>query len=83
MSARPTDQAGVIRAVNQALTVTFTVSDAAVANFGGQASVQVTVAAGSTSSGNAVLNLVTAGNVTVTATATAYSDGLKTITVNP
>ncbi len=83
MNARPLDQAGLIRVVDQALTVTFTVSDIAVANFGGQASIQVTVSAGSTVSGNVVLNLVTAGNVTVTATATGYGDGVRAITVNP
>ncbi len=84
MSVRTRDQAGVIHPVDQALTVTLTVDNPAVADFGGQPSVLLTVNVGSSSSsGNAILNLKSAGNVTVTATATGYVNGVTTITISP
>jgi hypothetical protein len=76
------DQASNSRQVNQALTVTLTVSDPAIANFGGQAQTTVQVAEGNYSSGYATLDFVSAGNVTVTATATGYTNGNLQVAVS-
>ena len=66
--------AGLGRAVDQPVIVTFTVSNTAVANFGGQASVTQVIPAGG-SFASAIINFVGPGPVSVIATATGFVSG--------
>ncbi len=77
------DQANFSRAVDQQLTVTLMVDDDTIANFGGQAQMTVTVSAGSSFSNSATLNYVGVGTVNITATASGYTPGMQSVTVNP
>jgi hypothetical protein len=84
ISAYTQDQAGNYQQVNQTETVTLTVSNASIADFGGQSSVQVDVTEGYYYSSSATLNYHSAGSVTITATLSGYTEGERIITVgNP
>jgi hypothetical protein len=76
------DQLSVDRPVDQPVVVTFTVDNTAIADFAGSATAQVTVATGAQASPFVTLNLKSPGNVTITATAAGYTNGIRIITVN-
>ena len=76
------DQQDTARPVDQQLIITLTVSDTTIADFNGSASTQITINAGSQTSPSVQLSLKAAGNVTITATAAGYTNGIRIITVN-
>ena len=75
------DQADNNRAVNQTQTVTLSVDDPSVADFGGLSSITVEVPEGWANSQIGTLNYHSAGSVTITATLSGYTEGEATITV--
>jgi len=77
------DHAGEYRDVNQTETVTLTVSDPAVADFGGQTSVTIDVLEGEYYLDSpATLNFLSAGSVTITATLSGYTQDELAIEVS-
>lgn len=82
LSITAEDHVGVAHPVDQQLVITLTVSDTALADFAGSATAQLTINPGSQGSSAVSLTLKSPGNVTITATAAGYSNGIRIITIN-
>ncbi|MGH7703795.1 MAG: beta strand repeat-containing protein, partial [Gemmatimonadales bacterium] len=81
LSASTFDQANSNKQTDQNLTVTFTVDNPAIADFGGAPNTTLVETAGSFNTSSLTLNLRATGIVTITASAPGYTNGVRVITV--